>query len=362
MVQIEDDGFRNFAVTLTEMIDRQPKLNSDQLARKQADQFISLTSMEREFRETLVKSAYGPWAYKKFIQKICYENGNILTSRPYFRERQEVCIGDISQALKKEQVQSLYRFHFNYNFIAWLMKTRKWTPNGRLSVLARKIERLRWQILVENMPLTISQANLFWRKAPLRTNDTRFSFMDFVQIGADGLLSAIDKFCLPPRLTKNPTRIRVWRAVAIGRMRGNFIEMFSETVIHFYPRDKRILYNANKLLREFVDGVDFVVLCEKVNKVFGPDGPTTTPEELQSLMSAAYGRVKEPTAEPDQEDGVSNSVLEKTAAEASWQPDVRFEEEGAKNAVKAAIFGTQRVLSLVEQKLLRMRGVAMDSI
>ena len=627
---IDDDGFRHFAATLTQVLTTGVKLKPEELLEKQARQFSELVAMERDFRQTLIGSSYGPTAYEKFIKKICYENGNILTSRPYFRERQEVCIGPISQALKREAVTALYKYHFNYNFIAWLMKTKKWHPTNKLKILARKIEQLRWKILVENMPLAISQARVFWSKAPLRTNDTRFSFMDFVQIGADGMLSAIDKFCLPRHLARWPQQIRVWRAVAIGRMKGNFIEMFcvdpatkiltadlqwvradslkvgddlvgfddrasgvkpysrrkyrksavtftgfrdlpkrristsdgevvvsdehmflcvggvgrgrgqslrsrsespeqkgrgqrwvraknllpgdkivflcppweegksfthgylrgiadgegcvtnsaivsiaqnpglvndeigrtlkaigfnpylvrhkkhriqnwcigsaadalrflgevrpirllqkaeriyqgrdiargrkngkaqtcvevvsnkqvgigsvvtletstgtfisegmlshnSETSIHFYPRDKRILYNANKLLREFVGAVDFQVLADKVNKVFGVDGPCTTAEELQSLMSAAYGKVKEPNSE-EQEEGVSNSILEKAAAPADWQPDVRFEEEGVRSAVKEAIFGRQRVLTLIEQKVIRMRGVDMDSI
>jgi hypothetical protein len=107
------------------------------------------------------------------------------------------------------------------------------------------------------MPLAIAQAKQFWHKAPSATKDTRFSFMDFVQIAADGLMSAVDKFVLPGGLEANPALIRVWRAVAIGRMKGNFIEMFSETTIHFFPQDKRKLYRANKHLKEFSGQIDF---------------------------------------------------------------------------------------------------------
>lgn len=232
----EDDNFQRFADTLERTIAsyKQEDLTADQLLVKQCQQFQELVRLELAFRDILYKWEHGPTIYRQFITFICIENGNILTSRPFFRERQEICIGPISKALKLEQADELAKYHFNYNLVAFVMadiQKKRYKDFAHRTILdlkmyAKAIARLRKEIVELNMPLAIAQAKQFWHKAPSATKDTRFSFMDFVQIAADGLMSAVDKFVLPKGLDKNPALIRVWRAVAIGRMKGNFIEMF----------------------------------------------------------------------------------------------------------------------------------------
>lgn len=353
----DDDGFRGFADSLAQAIDRYKlgKLNGRDLLLKQAQQFTDLIRMETEFRETLVESRYGGPTYRAFIEKICETNGNILTSRPYFRERQAVCIGDISKALKKREFQALYRFHFNYNFVAFVMKTRVWPKKSRQALLAKGISNLRKEIVELNMPLAISQARMFWQKAPVKTQDTRFTFNDFVNTAADGLISAIDKFVPPPDLALFPAKIKAWRGVAIGRMLGNFIEMFSETSIHFYPTDKRKLYRANKHVRDFPGAIDFDRLAEKVNSDLGENGPKTTGAELQSLMGAASSRTGTGmvVGGEENEDDSGTTALDQARATDDWEPDTRYERKELLGTVKQTLVS----LDMVSQKLIRMRGV-----
>jgi hypothetical protein len=360
-MNVDDDNFRQFAGDLYKVIDGygQQEPGDEALLRKQSAQFRSLVAMEKEFRETLIRSRAGAQVYRAFMLMICDKKegkGNILTSRPYFRERQQVCIGPISQALKKKHIQSLYQFHFNYNFIAFALNLRKWPPHGRLNLLAIQIKRLRREIVELNMPLAISQARIFCEKAPKKTQDTRFTFMDFVQVAADGLLSAVDKFVVPPDAELNPKAIQVWRAVAIGRMKGNFIEMFSETSIHFFPQYRRVLYRANKHLHKFNGVIDFEVLAALVNQDLDTAGIRTTASELAMLMSAAshVGVVQSAQDEEDQ----SESPLDRACASSDWEPDKRFEENEAHKLLKNS-FG---FLTVFEQKLLKLKGIALDSI
>lgn len=352
-MRTEDTNLKLFAGNLAEAIERYGELPEDGLLALQVRQFKRLTGLEAEFRQTLIRSPYGRDTYEAFVRHICEERGNILTVRPFFRERQEVCIGPISAALKARHVQSLYQYDFNYQFVAYVMKLRPWGPQSKLRQLARQIKATRNEIMVMNMPLAISQARIFWSKAPQKTQDTRFSFMDFVQLAADGLMSAVDKFVIPAGVDENPELLRVWRAVAIGRMKGNFIEAFSETQIHFFPQDKRKLYRANKHLKDFNGQVDFEKLAGLVNTDLNGAGHTTA-SELAELMGAAA--VATSTDVEETEDG--HSVTERHAASPDWRPDNRFEKAQVNHALKAAYM----TLSMTERKLLRMRGVQVDAI
>jgi hypothetical protein len=354
---VDDENFRIFASYLQQAIGRYQKPASEEgLLMKQYQQFKDLVGMEREFRRTLIRSRWGATVYNAYISLICDTNKNILTSRPYFRERQKICIKPIAKALKLRHAQSLYQYDFNYNFVLFAMKTRQWPPDGKLAKLARQISALRDEIVVSNMPLAISQARIFWAKAPMKTQDVRFTFMDFVQISADGLQSAVDKFVLPEGLDENPAKIKVWRAVAIGRMKGNFIEMFSETAIHFFPQDKRKLYRANKHLKDFNGQVDFEALADRVNKDLSEDGLVTNASELANLMGAAANAGN--GVGTDEDADPNDAPLERASASADWQPDVRYERAETMHVLKQGIVG----LDVMEQKLIRMKGVNVDSI
>lgn len=371
---IDDDSFRQFAGALEKVIEGYA-INSEseiQLLTRQCDQFKRLIGMETDFRETLIRCRSGPKVYREFITEICDVNGNILTLRPYFRERQEVCIGPIAQAFKHRHVQSLYQYHFNYNFVAFVMAARGWSRRHRLAVISQEITKLRQEIIELNMPLAISQARIFWQKAPAKTQDSRFTFMDFVQISADGLISAVDKFVPPIEVEANPAAIRVWRAVAIGRMKGNFIEMFSETSVHFFPQDKRKIYRANKHLHKFPNGIVWEELVALVNADLAEDGLVTTVQELQALMGAAtnsgdgafgagVGAAHEGPAGPNSAGELLDSgagPLDRAQADEAWQPDNRFE----KAQIHHVLGQSMQRLEPLEQKLVRMKGLQVDPI
>jgi hypothetical protein len=107
-----------------------------------------------------------------------------------------------------------------------------------------------------NAPLAIAQATKFFKKTP-KSHMTR---MDLIQVAMEGLASGVDKYVCP-------YRNKSYRQVLIGRIKGNLIEAYSETMIHFYPSDKRKLYNANKAMREFSveQQVDFKGLAKRIN-------------------------------------------------------------------------------------------------
>jgi RNA polymerase sigma factor (sigma-70 family) len=341
---IADDHFRQFAHSLERAIDKYGDLSEETLVERQKRQIESLVALETKFRRTLIAHPWGPNVYKDFMTFIC--DKNILAARPYFRERQTIFTNEISKALKNRSDKSLYKFHFNFNFVQFVLSARRWRckKGGKIIKLAEQIAELRRELIEMNMPLAISRARIFWSRTP----KAQLDYMDLVQISCEGLMSAIDKFCLPYS--------KVFRSVAIGRMVGNFIEQYSETLVHFYPVDKRKIYRANKLIHKFDgDMVDFDKLADEINKGVEPEHKTT-PTEIASLMAAA-STVSADATPP--EVNVSNdgealeNQIDRYAADKSCQPDVQMEQAEALNVLTLAISN----LSILERKLLKLKGV-----
>merc|ERR1712146_832677 len=81
--------------------------------------------------------------------------------------------------------------------------------------------------------------------------------------------------------------------MGIGRMKGGMVEDYSQTLMHFYPSDKKILYKANIIRhREKVETLED--LHKRINEVFKEDkkeGKKSVPKnvELPDLMRLMNG-------------------------------------------------------------------------
>lgn len=129
----------------------------------------------------------------------------------------------------------------------------------------------------------------------------------------------------------------------------------SETVLHFWPPDKRKLYNLHKLNR-FSDG-DIHALVDMVNKTVDKEEDKTSVHEASQLMMAASCVSTENTVESKDSGGQSKDKMitigEGLAADPSWQPDniAEYTESHAKlhDAIKK--------LTPFKRKLLKLKGI-----
>jgi hypothetical protein len=351
MAKLEiDNHFKIFAGNLEQAMSKYDTVSDKGRLAHQRGQIRELVLLETELRETLITHPWGPGVYRDFVKFICDKRKNILAARPYFRERQEVFTRYISSALKKRNDKSLYRFRFNWSLVEFILHARKWHPNSKVAVLARRIAALRSEILEQNLPLAISQARIFWANTP----KSHLSYMDIVQIQCQALLLAIDKF-VPPndkRMSDKASLLafRNFRAVAIGIMARDRVNAYSETLVHFYPKDKAKIYRALKALRRQVGDVDYEKLAKQINEELDDDKCRTDAPEIASLIAA--GSTVSADYNPDPE---GETVVESFAAEDSNRPDQMFEDEQARRVMQFAI----SELSLFDQKLLRMKGVAL---
>lgn len=356
----EDNHFYSFLDSLKPILSDYGD-NTEKLQKKQVE---SIMKFEKEFRLKLVRNSHGADIYKKFIDHIFDVKKNILMARPYFRERDVVFKAKISPALKTKDYRRLYRFNINYQFVNFVLNQRKWDgpADKQLIAVANKIKNIRNEIAECNMPLAISQAKIFFSRNKGRSVS---SFMDMNQLCFAGLLEGIDKY-----VGKYHRR---FRAVLIGRMLGNLIEANSETLIHFYPPDKKRIYRARKIIGQMavVDDhgtpeLDLYEVCSRLNKFEKIknidrkengkiEDRLTTPGELYNLLAATT--IIPSSQQIRQHESVSRdrelSTIDDFIGTNDTRPDFLLEKSEAENMVSKAIGS----LGILERKIIKMKGV-----
>jgi DNA-directed RNA polymerase specialized sigma subunit len=349
-----DDGFKNFAETLGLKLAKAPVFEDEiDLARHQRLQIRNLVALENEFRTALIHHRSGPAVYQEFVNMIVEDKGNILSARPFFRERQEIFTQFISSALKNNKPTAIYRFRVNWTFISWVMGQRNWKEGSGLPALSRKIAAARTELLEENLPLAISQARGFKAATP----QNHLAWMDLCQVHAVALLLAIDKF-VPPVEKKGMSEnaildgYRSFRAVAIGIMRRDRVNEYSQTLIHFFPRDRQMLYWAHKLLRQFADAPDHDFIANEINLHIQKKEEKTNGEQIGRLLASASVVSGDHSAEPD-----GDTVIECAVADEEFRPDTAIEQKDAYDQLRKAIVVTD--LTGCERKLLKLKGISL---
>jgi DNA-directed RNA polymerase specialized sigma subunit len=331
-----DDSFYKLAAEVTRALER----NKD--GSLQEEQVEELLDAERKFKETILKYRQATEIYKKFLQKVCIQNNNILSARPYFRETAVTFSKKITPAIKDQNIEDLKKFDINFQFIKFIKD--KWLGPfpKRAEQLYNRVHTARTKLIENNMPLAINRAKLFYRKVP----KSHLTLMDMIEICAMGLAAGIDKWC--------GKYSPVFRSVCIGRMVGNMIDSYSETTLHFYPSDKRILYKANSIRgRQGID--DMEELTNAVNESFKQDElegksipkKDITVSELSSLMSAASTVSADSTVNDE-----GFGVYHFTPDQAPDMESVLIQQESTNQ-----MLGLAKKLPLLQRKILRLKGI-----
>jgi hypothetical protein len=331
-----DDSFYKLAAEVTRALER----NKD--GSIQEEQVEELLDAERKFKETILKYRQATEIYKKFLQKVCIQNNNILSARPYFRETAVTFSKKITPAIKEQNIEELKKFDINFQFIRFIKE--KWLGPfpKRAEQLYNRVHLARTKLIENNMPLAINRAKLFYRKVP----KSHLTLMDMIEICAMGLAAGIDKWC--------GKYSPVFRSVCIGRMVGNMIDSYSETTLHFYPSDKRILYKANSIRgRQGID--DIKELTKAVNESFKQDElegksipkKNITVSELSALMSAASTVSADSTVN---EEGFG--VYHFTPDQAPDMETRLIQQESTDK-----MLGLAKNLPLLHRKVLRLKGI-----
>lgn len=343
----DDEHFRQFAGQLQRAIAAYGVVKDPEEYQKQ--QLTQLLALERQFRDELLADPMGRAVYGEFIRYICDDRRQILDARPFFKERKQVFNNLISPILKARDIDALAQFSISFEFIAFVVEVFDWRTDSKVSQLYEQISKLRQELVVRNMPLAINRARLFFS----RTQRSHLSLMDLIQIASKGLMNGIDKYA-----PENGTDVvpRKFRSTAMGRMTGDFIERYSETLLHFFPSDKRVLYRANKAARKNTvgGGLDYESLAEQVNAKAKDGGHKTDAADVADLMAASSCVSANTIQHSDNNrDGRDVERIDTFAAPEEDRPDTQAEERDVAARMTAAIAG----LTIFERKILRLRGV-----
>lgn len=332
-----DDSFYRLAKELTEVLDNN-KDGTDQ--KTQADE---LFDAERQFKKAVLKyEKQSTEIYKKFLQKICIENRNILSARPYFRETATNFSKKVTPSIKQRDTTTLKTFDINFQFIEFIRNNWKGQFPKLAEIQYQRVFQARKLLIENNMPLAINRAKIFYRKTP----KGHLSLLDMIGIASTGLTSGIDKFC--------GTYSRMFNGVIIGRIVGNLIDQYSETQLHFYPSDRRIIYKANSIRgRQKID--DVKELADAVNKSFKEDAlegksipkKEITEGELANLLNAANLLSTDSTV-----DNEGFGVYSYTIDENSNTEDICIEKE-----TYMQMLNLIKTLPVLHQKVLRLKGI-----
>lgn len=331
-----DDSFYKLAAAVTRALER----NKDGTI--QQEQVEELLDAERKFKETILKYRQATEIYKKFLQKVCIQNKNILSARPYFRETATSFSKKITPAIKTENIEALKTFDINFQFIKFIKQSWLGPFPKRAEQLYNRVHVARTKLVENNIPLAINRAKLFYRKVP----KSHLTLMDLIEICSMGLAAGVDKWC--------GKYSPVFRSVCIGRMVGNMIDSYSETTLHFYPSDRRILYKANSIRgRQGIDDIE--ELTKAVNASFKADAlegksipkENITVSELSALMNAASMMSADATVN-EEGYGVYHYTQDTTQdVEGSY-----IEREATMKMLTLA-----KNLPMMHKKILRLKGI-----
>lgn len=311
-------------------------INKDRDVQQKA-QMEGLAKDETLFKTMLIRHKHGDIIFRGWIKYITDERRNIMSARPFFRERNETFKSKIAGALATREPVNIYPFQFNGFWVRWVMGRygHLFSPKSPINKVAKRIFDMRCEIAEQNLPLVFSQAKLFRNKTAAAPT---LEFMDMIQVAVEGLMSAIDKYAMP--------WTPVFRGVIVGRAKGNLIAEYSEPFLHFFPLDRQKIYRANRAKRR---NLELEQIVEAVNKDL-PTHKRTNQEEIQVLMNASSHSSLDQTVRRTNDK--SETYLEIMGADESANPECSAENMELETKLADAL----DFLSMLEKKALALKG------
>jgi len=258
------------------------KISKSKFTEIQKYQVERMMELEGLFRKSINSFKQSDRVYMKFVLFIKVEKGNILTARPYFRENAKKFGSHVSPAFKgfadeeteKDSLVKLKKFNINHRLMVFIIENWKGNLPKKAKAAWEEHQVIRHKIIENSMPLAINVAMRFYRAVP-RNHDT---LMDMISLAMSGLCTGTDKWVGPFRT--------VFRSVCMSRMKGNIMDSYNQTPIHYYPSDKKIIYKSN-LLKNREKIKDISVLLGKINEYLKEAGDkrVLTEDALSDLLN-----------------------------------------------------------------------------
>lgn len=332
--------FYNLANKVAEVLKKnngEKKLSKKDFTKQQKEQVERMMELEGVFKNTINSYKQSDKIYRKFLMHIKIEKGNILSARPYFREDSETFGAYISPAFKDDDIVRIKNFNINYKFMVYVIENWKGKLPPRALQAWEEHQVVRQKIIENSMPLAINEAMKFYRSVP----KDHLSLMDMINAAVSGLCTGTDKWVGP--------FTPVFRSVCIGRMKSNIMDIYNQTVLHYYPSDKKIIYKANLLKnRERIE--DMEILLVEINKYLLQSGDKRVLElhELEDLLNGASVCGIESSQSDEDGANIYDTYIDESS-------DIELKAQKTET-VKQVLLACES-LDIIEKKILRLKGV-----
>jgi len=320
-------------------------VNSIDFSQKEAVK--KMTDAEESFRKAIIRSSQAHTIYSQFIVDIAVHRRNRLAAKPYFREKAPVFSKKITPAIKNGDVKALQQFHINYNLISYIKKNWK----GNLPKIAQsyynKIVYYRNEIIKHNIPLAINRAKIFYKKVP----KSYLTLMDMVSIANMGLVSGVDKFV--------GDWSKVFNGVCIGRMVGNLIAGYSDTMLYLYPSDRALLYRANAL-RNRLKLETMEDLTKAINESYVEDRKNGIKTPFKKVTVAAVSHVLQAASPISTHQTKTNEEGDTVDVNISaYCSDEDVEKNALDKDLREKTATALKQVDIIHQKVIKLRGVSL---
>jgi len=304
--------------------------------------FGRLYEREQLFAKKLQSTAAGRKVYLEFIQKISRSQGGIKVAKSYFRARQDSYLDTVNKAIRDVQPKLMYPVPINYRFCLFAIqclegkeekKDKKPTFRETLSKLFSEIKELREEIINKHLYLSLHKAGIFKKSWAAGASE----FEDLIQLANEALVVAVDKYVMDEEASS-------FHAMAIGRIISNLISngstISSATVGEhakkkLYQIRKMLQKNPNMQNRDVAQALDIAE------------------EEVNDLLAATSYSSLDDTISEDSDTRLVDTFVAPTDGMDGYQA---VEDDDTLDVLQKS-FG---VLSLIERKVLRLKGIKID--
>lgn len=303
--------------------------------------FKDLYDKEQRFAKRLRATGYGRDVYVKFIRKILASRGGIKIAKSYFRARQDSYIGTVNRAIREVNPKLMHDVPVNYRFCLFAIESlmvqdkdgKQVNRDEKLASLFQDIKRLRDEIINKHLLLSLHRAGVFKKNSYAAYSE----FEDLVQIANEALVISVDKYVMDDDASS-------FHSMAIGRIIGNLIEngeMASAATIGAHARKK--LYQIRKILQKNPDFSNSEVAA--ILKI--------AEDEVVDLVGATKYQSLDDYADESGESRVSE-----TFTADSQEPKEDQYDATEKDNLLSVLSKSFDVLSVIELKVLRLKGVS----
>lgn len=304
------------------------------------DIFKKLHEKEQLFAKKLQFTAPGRKVYLAFIQMVIRSRGGIKSAKSYFRARQDSYLETVNKAIKDVQPKLMYPVPINYRFCQFAMRhleekldKSKSQYLEQLNEIFDEIKLLRDEIINRHLFLSFHKAGVYKKSWAGGASE----FEDLIQLANEALIVAVDKYVMNDDSSS-------FHMMAIGRIISSLINNGSQTsAATVGEHAKKKLYQIRKMAQN----------NPNLNNKQIAEALKIAEEEVNDLLaSTSYKSLDDKVSDDSDTRCVDTFIAPSNNLDGF--------EAVENQQIKDILQNSYSVLSLIEKKVLRLKGIEIE--